>query len=208
MSKSVYSMVLSDEVIGLIDNLALKSGKSRSTLVNEILASYVGYSTSKQRIEEILNFVTEAFEPHRRMRVERRQQSTIDFLSAINYKYNPRATYSVELFTEDEYSGYLKIALRTTSQALLTVINDFFNSFIRLERKYLGDVEYAVVDGKLVRKLNFKERNTTSEIALKLTDYVNNIDKLINAYTAEYFDGNAEENLEKSYVKIKDGIDF
>ncbi len=208
MSKSVYSMVLSDEVIGLIDNLALKSGKSRSTLVNEILASYVGYSTSKQRIEEILNFVTEAFEPHRRMRVERRQQSTIDFLSAINYKYNPRVTYSVELFTEDEYSGYLKIALRTTSQALLTVINDFFNSFIRLERKYLGDVEYAVVDGKLVRKLNFKERNTTSEIALKLTDYVNNIDKLINAYTADYFDGNAEENLEKSYVKIKDGIDF
>lgn len=208
MSKSVYSMVLSDEVIGLIDNLALKRGKSRSTLVNEILASYVGYSTSKQRIEEILNFVTEAFEPHRRMRVERRQQSTIDFLSAINYKYNPRVTYSVELFTEDEYSGYLKIALRTTSQALLAVINDFFNAFIRLERKYLGNVEYSVVDGKLVRKLNFKERNTTSEIALKLTDYVNNIDKLINAYTADYFDGNAEENLEKSYIKIKGGIDF
>ncbi len=208
MSKSVYSMVLTDEVIGLIDNLALKSGKSRSTLVNEILASYVGYSTSKQRIEEILNFVTEAFEQHRRMRVERRQQSTIDFLSAINYKYNPRVTYSVELFTEDEYSGYLKIALRTTSQALITVINDFFNAFIRLERKYLGNVEYSVVDGKLVRKLKFQERNTTSEIALKLTDYVNNIDKLINAFTADYFVGNARENLENSYIKIKDGIDF
>lgn len=208
MSKSVYSMVLSDEVISLIDNAALKSGKSRSTLVNEVLANYVGYSTEKQRIEEILSLVTTAFESHRRMRVERRQQSTIDFLSAINYKYNPRVTYSVELFTEDEFTGYLKIALRTTNQTLIEVVNDFFASFIRIERKYLGNVEYSVVDGKLLRKLNFKKINSTSEIALKLTDYVNDIDGLINAYTEDYFSGCADENLEKNYLRIKDEIDF
>lgn len=208
MSKSVYSMVLSDEVISLIDDAAMKSGKSRSTLVNEILASYVGTSTSKQRIEEILTLVTEAFEPHRRMRVERKQQSTIDFLSALDYKYNPRVTYSVELFTEDEYTGYLKIALRTTNHVLITVINEFFNAFICLERKYLGNVEYSVIDGKLVRKLNFKEKNTTAEIALKLTDYVNNIDKFINAYTTDYFIGGQNENLENSYIQIKNEIDF
>lgn len=208
MSKSVYSMVLSDEVISLIDDAAMKSGKSRSTLVNEILASYVGTSTSKQRIEEILTLVTEAFEPHRRMRVERKQQSTIDFLSALDYKYNPRVTYSVELFTEDEYTGYLKIALRTTNHVLITVINEFFNAFICLERKYLGNVEYSVIDGKLVRKLNFKEKNTTAEIALKLTDYVNNIDKFINAYTTDYFLGGQNENLENSYIQIKNEIDF
>ncbi len=208
MSKSVYSMVLSDEVISLIDDAAMKSGKSRSTLVNEILASYVGTSTSKQRIEEILTLVTEAFEPHRRMRVERKQQSTIDFLSALDYKYNPRVTYSVELFTEDEYTGYLKITLRTTNHVLITVINEFFNAFICLERKYLGNVEYSVIDGKLVRKLNFKEKNTTAEIALKLTDYVNNIDKFINAYTTDYFIGGQNENLENSYIQIKNEIDF
>ncbi len=208
MSKSVYSMVLSDEVIRLIDNAALKTGKSRSTLVNEILASYVGYSTSGRRIEEILSLVTEAFEQHGRMRVERRQQSTIDFLSAINYKYNPRVTYSVELFTEDEFSGYLKIALRTTSQALITVINEFFNAFIAIEHKYLGDVEYSVVDGKLVRKLRFKEKCGTAEIALKITDYVNVIDKLINGFIEDYFVGTAEENLHYNYLKIKDNIDF
>lgn len=208
MSKSVYSMVLSDEVISLIDDAAMKSGKSRSTLVNEILASYVGTSTSKQRIEEILTLVTEAFEPHRRMRVERKQQSTIDFLSALDYKYNPRVTYSVELFTEDEYTGYLKITLRTTNHVLITVINEFFNAFICLERKYLGNVEYSVIDGKLVRKLNFKEKNTTAEIALKLTDYVNNIDKFINAYTTDYFLGGQNENLENSYIQIKNEIDF
>ena len=208
MSKSVYSMVLSDEVISLIDDAAMKSGKSRSTLVNEILASYVGTSTSKQRIEEILTLVTEAFEPHRRMRVERKQQSTIDFLSALDYKYNPRVTYSVELFTEDEYTGYLKITLRTTNHVLITVINEFFNAFICLERKYLGNVEYSVIDGKLVRKLNFKEKNTTAEIALKLTDYVNNIDKFINAYTTDYFLGGQNENVENSYIQIKNEIDF
>lgn len=208
MSKSVYSMVLSDEVIRLIDDAALKSGKSRSTLVNEILANYVGYSTEKQRVEEILALVSDTFQSHRRMRVERRQQSTIDFLSAINYKYNPRVTYSVELFTEDEFSGYLRIALRTTNQVLIAVINDFFNAFIAIERKYLGNVEYSVVDGKLVRKLNFLNRNSSQEIALKLCDYVNNIDVFINAYTEDYFSGCAEENLERNYLAIKDNIDF
>lgn len=208
MGKSVYSMVLSDEVIALIDNAALKSGKSRSTLVNEILARHVGCSTSKQRIEEILSIVSEAFEPHRRMRVERKQQSTIDFLSAINYKYNPRVTYSAELFTENENTGYLKIALRTTSQALINVINDFFKEFIMLERKYLPGVEYTVVDGKLIRKLKFKEGASAAEIAVKLTDYVNNIDELINDYTQDYFSDNAEELLEKNYLKIRKGIDF
>ncbi len=208
MGKSVYSMVLSDEVISLIDNAALKSGKSRSTLVNEILANYVGCSTTKQRIEEILSVAAEALEPHRRMRVERHQQSTIDFLSAINYKYNPRVTYSAELFTEDENTGYLKIALRTTSQALINVINDFFVAFIGLERKYIKGVEYSVVDGKLIRKLRFKEGESATDIAVKLTDYVNNIDKLINEYTQDYFSGKAEENLKKNYLKIRKGIDF
>lgn len=207
MGKSVYSMVLSDEVIKLIDNAALKSGKSRSTLVNEILANYVGCSTTKQRIEEILSIVSEAFEPHRRMRVERRQQSTIDFLSAINYKYNPRVTYSAELFTENENTGYLKITLRTTSKALINVINDFFVEFIGLEKKYLPEVEYSVVDGKLIRKLNFKDDASAADIAVKLTDYVNNIDKLINEYIQDYFMGKAEENLEKQYLKIRKGRD-
>lgn len=208
MSKSVYSMVLSDEVINLIDNIALKSGKSRSTLVNEVLANYVGYSTDKQRIEEIMSYALSAFESHRRMRVERRQQSTIDFLSAINYKYNPRVTYSAELFTDDEFSGCLRISLRTTNQALIEVINEFFNDFIAIERKYLGDVEYSVIEGKLLRKLKFKERNSTSEIAIMLTNYVSYIDDLINGYISDYFSGNASFNLERNYLKIKDGIDF
>lgn len=208
MSKSVYSMVLSDEVIALIDNAALKSGKSRSTLVNEILADYVGYSTEKQRIEEILSLVTEALEPHRRMRVERRQQSTIDFLSAINYKYNPRVTYSVELFTESENVGYLKIALRTTNSALIAVINEFFASFIMLEKKYLGNVEYSVSGGKLFRKLVFKNTDSTADIAIKISNYVDNIDKLINAYTNDYLSGVADENLKNNYLLIKDSIDF
>ena len=98
--------------------------------------------------------------------------------------------------------------MRTTSQALINVINDFFVEFIRLEKKYLPEVEYSVVDGKLIRKLNFKDDASAADIAFKLTDYVNNIDKLINEYTQDYFSGKAEENLEKQYLKIRKGIDF
>lgn len=208
MSKSVYSVVLNDEVISLIDNIAFKKGKSRSTLINEILADYVGFSTDKQRIEEIWSLVAEALEPHQKMRVVRHQQSCIDFLSAINYKYNPRVTYSVELFTQEQNTGYLKIALRTTNQALLSIMSDFFNDFILIEQKHLGDVEYSIVDGKLVRKLCFAKDLLPSQIAIKITTFVNNIDRLINNYTNDYFLGGATEKLERNYLSICDTIDF
>ncbi len=38
MSKSLYSLLLSDEVVSEIDRQALRSGMSRSGLINRVLA--------------------------------------------------------------------------------------------------------------------------------------------------------------------------
>lgn len=208
MGKSVYSVVLNDEVINLIDNLALKQGISRSTLINNVLADYVGYSTNRQRIEEILALITDNLSDHKRMRVERRQQYTIDFLSALNYKYNPRVTYSAELFAKDENVGLLKIGLRTTNEVLIRVINEFFEQFIYLEKSLQENVEYFIKDGKIIRRFNFKNTETPHQIALKLTNYVNNIDRLMNLYIEDYFSSNANLNLKNNYLKIKDNINY
>lgn len=208
MGKSVYSVVLSDEVIRLVDNVALKSGKSRSTMINEILADYVGVSTSKQRVDEILAVVTEAFVPHQRMRVLKRQESTIDFLSALDYRYNPRVTYSVEFFTGGESTCRLKIAMRTTNIELISLLNEFFADYIKLETHYSGKDNFSVIDGKLYRTLDFKDYKTSTEIALKISEYVNNIDTLINHYVQDCLIEKQKENLISRYLKIKDSIDF
>lgn len=208
MGKSVYSMVLSDEVITLIDEAALKNGKSRSNLINEILADYVGYNTADKRVDEILNLILAAY-PMRRMRVEHNRKTRIEFFGAMNYKYKPRVTYSAELFTEDSRSGLLKIELRTTNLTLIGVMENFLNGFIAIEKKYIPGIEYFTDDGKLVRRLNFKNMRTEEEIAMSLATYVHNIDELIDAYTLDYFNGAlCDANLEINYLKIKDSVNF
>ena len=41
MNKSVYSLVLSDEIVQEIDRLAYEMGQSRSAMVNQVLAEMV-----------------------------------------------------------------------------------------------------------------------------------------------------------------------
>ena len=41
MKKSVYSLVLSDDVVEAVDRAAYQNGLSRSAMVNQILADYV-----------------------------------------------------------------------------------------------------------------------------------------------------------------------
>ena len=51
MGKTVYSLVLTDEVIEEIDRLAYTMGTSRSALIDRILAEKVSYTTPEMRID-------------------------------------------------------------------------------------------------------------------------------------------------------------
>ena len=200
--KSVYSLVLSDEVIAKVDDMAFKRGVSRSQFINEVLASSVGVDTKQKRISDIFDEINSYIESFDNMRVQRRQQSCVDFLSALDYKYNPRVTYSVELFGDDYSSGELKIALRTTNPILLTIIGDFFNDFIAVEKSADPDIKYEVRDGKLIRRLDFTKAKNKS-ISLAITDYVNTLDRLLNIYVRDYGD-NAARKLAANYEKVKE----
>ncbi len=199
--KSVYSLVLSDDVIEKVDDLAFKRGVSRSQCINEILAESVGVDTKHKRISDIFDEIKNYIETVDNMRVQRRQQSCVDFLSALDYKYNPRVTYSVELFGDDYSSGELKIALRTTNPILLTIIGDFFNDFIAVERAADQNIGYEVRDGKLIRKLDFTKAESKS-ISRTVTDYVNMLDRLLNAYVHDY-GANEKARLAANYEKVK-----
>ena len=57
MNKSVYSLVLTDDVVAEIDRIAYENGTSRSNTVNQILAEYVSYDTPEKRIREVFSEV-------------------------------------------------------------------------------------------------------------------------------------------------------
>ena len=48
MGKSVYSLVLMDEVVDAIDQMAYRNNTSRSNLINQILAEHVSLATPEE----------------------------------------------------------------------------------------------------------------------------------------------------------------
>ena len=198
--KSVYSLVLSDDVIAKVDELAFRNGVSRSQFINEVLAERVGVDTKKKRISDICEEINALADSIGSMRVQRRQQSCVDFMSALDYKYNPRVTYTVELFGDGYSTGELKIALRTTNPMLLNIIGDFFNDFIATEKSYDNNVEYDVRDGKLIRKLDFK-KSPDKSVSRAVTDYVRSLDLLLKLYVNGYGSGE-KQALSENYAKV------
>ena len=55
MSKSVYSIVLTDEVVEAVDRLAYQRGTSRSNMIDRILAESVSFMTPQQRMRQVFN---------------------------------------------------------------------------------------------------------------------------------------------------------
>ena len=53
MNKSVYSLVLMDNVVSEVDKMAYEMGTSRSNLINQILAEYVRYTTPEMRMRAV-----------------------------------------------------------------------------------------------------------------------------------------------------------
>ena len=59
MKKSVYSLVLMDDVIRAVDEKASQLGTSRSNLINQILAQHLSCITPEMRIQEIFDSMNE-----------------------------------------------------------------------------------------------------------------------------------------------------
>ena len=57
MNKSVYSLVLSDEIVQEIDRMAYEMGQSRSAMINQVLADYVRYTTPEKRMREVFSAI-------------------------------------------------------------------------------------------------------------------------------------------------------
>ena len=193
MSKSVYSLVLTDEIVQAIDSLAYRMNTSRSALIDRILAEKLSMQTPEIRMRNIMENIGSFFDDE----IFRLQTAAGDggmlIKSPLPYKYKPTIRYSVELLREDRYLGRLKVSFRTQNMALMELMNDFLTCFANIERRYLSrfdgiDVVMQIDNDKMVRMLNkplIKDGRSVSDpnlIAEAIADYVNFLDRAIKLY--------------------------
>jgi hypothetical protein len=203
MNKSVYSLVLSDEIVQEIDRMAYETGASRSAMINQILAEYVRYTTPEKRMREVFSAIEHmllgsVFEPQLQP-----SESMFSLRSALDYKYNPSVRYSVELYKNARpLLGELRVSVRSQNSALVLAMLQFFKLWMRIENKYIGRVECAMEDGRYLRKLRLTNEDLTNEqIGEGIAAYINLLDSALKLYFESIHDpALAVTNVEKRYV--------
>ncbi len=190
MRKSLYSLMLSEEVIREVDALAHQMGTNRSALVTQILADYVSVPTPERRINDIFQAIEELVTPGRELVPFFAPNSpTMSLKSSLAYKYRPTVKYEVDLRMAGENAlGDLSVIFRTQSESLIAAMTDFFRLWVQIEDADLSPVlgarlSCALYDGKFVRPLALPRRSCTSEeIAGAISDYVQLFDRLLKGY--------------------------
>lgn len=189
MSKSVYSVVLSDDVISEIDRLAYNLNTNRSNMINQILAEYVSYTTPEKRIKEVFDRIRSVFDGRDVFRLAPPSDTMMSFGSPLAYKYNPTVRYAVELYRDISGAvGELRVTLRSQNSTLLLYMMQFYKLWEETERHYIGDCDYSIDGGKLIRKLNLRlppeELQSLSAVDLGdiIADYVSAFDSALKSF--------------------------
>lgn len=186
MNKSVYSLVLSDDVIALADRASARRGISRSSFINEVLAKELAHVTPEMRIREIFESM-ELFSKNSALRVrEQPSDAMMSLLGTLTYKYHPTVRYSVELSHKTEgIIGALKVSFRTQSVNFLEVLSEFFYLISGLEEQGAPKgVSFRADAGKITRYLSVPTGKvyTAAETGEAIVDYIHMFDKALNSY--------------------------
>ena len=186
MSKSIYSLVLDDEVIALIDRLAYSEGSSRSALINRVLAERVGYSTHEMRTRDVLRRMEEMLESSVLPMLEGSGDTTLKLRSALSYKYNPTVKYTVALSREGASIGELRAQVRSRSDGFTLILLQFFRLWAKLEESYIGRTDISFEPGRLTRRLvpHLKDGSLAGEPldGSSIAAYVNAFDGAMKAF--------------------------
>lgn len=186
MKKTLYSLMLSDDVVREIDILAHRMGTNRSNLVNQILAEKVSVRTPEQQINDIFSALHSLMSPESELiPFFEPNMPTMSLKSCLEYKYRPTVRYDVELYgtPRGDKIGELVVAVRTKSAALIEAMTDFFREFVRVEATFLeNEREYALYENKFVRSIACKGNVNAEMLASAISEYVTLFDTLMKAY--------------------------
>ena len=199
MKKTLYSLMLSDDVVRAVDELAHSLGTNRSSLINQILADYVSITTPERRINDIFHAVEQMLAPSRELVPFFSPRAlTMSLKSSLEYKYRPTVKYEVQLFrSTDGPLGELSVVFRTQSAALIEAMTQFFRLWKHTEDRLLApliseELDYALYDGKFVRSIAVPRGRdvTAEEVAEALSDYIKLFDRLMKGWLSGRLDAN------------------
>ncbi len=193
MKKTLYSLMLNDDVVREIDLLAHRRGISRSSLINEILADYVEVMTPERWVNDLFQTVEQLLSPSRELvPFFVPNASSMSMKSSLRYKYRPTVKYEVEFRQpEGEHSGTLSVIFRTQSAGLIQAMTAFFRLWKQLEDNWfswrgLPLRRYELYDGRFVRSIRLADKDLSNEQAARsLVDYVETFDRLMKGYLAQ-----------------------
>ena len=208
MKKTLYSLMLSEDVVREVDVLAHRLGTSRSNLINQILAEYVDYTTPERRINDIFTAMERLISPSRELVPFFAPNSqSMSLKSSLEYKYRPTVKYEVELSRGGgESMGELTVAFRTQSAGLISAMTEFFRLWKRIEDAHLAPrlsvpVRYALYEGKFTRSIAVPEKDCTAqELAEAIAGYIKLFDSMLKGYLAGSLDAHGVEAAYYSYL--------
>ena len=211
MKKTMYSLMLAEDVIREIDRLAAEKNTNRSNLVNQILAEYVSMTTPEKHVQNIFDIIERFIgQQSGYLLYSQPNDMTMSIKSSLQYHYRPTIRYEVEMYrSPDKTLGQLKIIFRTTSSELLLELTRFFKIWIQLENIYIKHffakdaVQYGMENGRFLR--TFAVPNDSSygeeEIGKAIGNYISTFDEMLKAYLAgQYADTQEIENRYLQYL--------
>lgn len=203
MSKSVYSIVLMDEVIDKIDKLAYANGTSRSNMINQILAEAVSFTTPEKRMNDTFDEIFRLFGEIDNFRLDRQpSESMMSVKSPLRYKYKPTIKYSLELFRNIyPILGEIKIYTRTQNAELIYYLTNFFHIWSIIEKKYNNNLSCEIENGRYTKKLILQRENpdiTNNQVAKSISDYINTTDKAMKTF---FEDTENTKQMEQIYIE-------
>lgn len=216
MNKSVYSLVLSDEVVEAVDQLAYSMRMSRSALINSLLAEAVSYTTPEKRISGIFGAIGQMMDDGFLIR-EQPSDAMLSIRSALKYKYKPVIRYGLELYRSFEKTiGQLKVSFRTQSEQLKANLTEFLKLWAELENTYVvkffpEGISYTIDDGRFTRTFRLpaeREHQTDEELARAIAEYIKMFDEILKIYFANIENRRlaAELSVERYHEYLQKGI--
>ncbi len=200
MTKRVYSIVLSDDVVAAVDSMAYSMNTSRSNLINEILAKHCSYITPERQIRDIFDYVEQNLADYFRI-VEKGSSTIFSAAAAINYKYNPTAKYSLELIRrQGRISGLLRVSFRTQSREFMNYLSVFFKIWSGIETALYGENLWETGENRFIRSVT-----PGNSFEKEISSYINMLDRCLKIFFANTEDLSiASALIRKEYYRRYD----